>query len=400
MCCKNNTHRFINYTQKEPVDKYSLWLSENARYNSDGQIEYDNNGQPACDLILKLFKNGRWEPIIGYSTSSTNKINIVKDSYYSYTGQTGYTINHIPLFRNPSDSPDELFDAGTVGEVISNIQYVTATDWNNIYDSTLRNAIEARKFSMWHADSSRIGGIKSSELSLEDRISGQSYYIRCGYKPSDDSYNLYTDADSISDSLYQYIKDYPNKSIYNVLTIRTCEDIDNPMVIKGGGEDGEYLSYDGTWSRPQGTIYSNGLGIDISRDNTISQIIADPEVIIPNFSSLKIKIQRSLRDLEWLTISANYRGDEYTFVCDCKGYNVFDLQRLSLERSVTYTIDSIPNSNNPIYIILRNVIQIDITHDLSTIGYPDTIVSTKDYLVTIQFGIIKFEELDDSRQQS
>ena len=44
MYCKSNVRRVINYTQNEPVNKYDLWLSENARYNENGQLEYDNSG--------------------------------------------------------------------------------------------------------------------------------------------------------------------------------------------------------------------------------------------------------------------------------------------------------------------------------------------------------------------
>ena len=36
MYCKSNVRRVINYTQNEPINKYDLWLSENARYNEEG----------------------------------------------------------------------------------------------------------------------------------------------------------------------------------------------------------------------------------------------------------------------------------------------------------------------------------------------------------------------------
>lgn len=140
--CKSNVRRVINYTNTEPLNKYDLWLSENLRYNEDGELEYDNNGQPACDLILKIFRNGKWEPIVGYNTASENKINIVKGVSYTYTPinyphtthtNYGFSQNHLPLFRNPNDSPDELFDAGTLGEAICG--FVTESEWNNIFQT-------------------------------------------------------------------------------------------------------------------------------------------------------------------------------------------------------------------------------------------------------------------------
>jgi len=42
--CKSNVRRVINYANTEPLNKYDLWLSENLRYNEDGELEYDNNG--------------------------------------------------------------------------------------------------------------------------------------------------------------------------------------------------------------------------------------------------------------------------------------------------------------------------------------------------------------------
>jgi hypothetical protein len=37
------------------------------------------------------------------------------------------------LFRDPLDSPDELFDAGTLGEAILN--FVNENEWENIFNS-------------------------------------------------------------------------------------------------------------------------------------------------------------------------------------------------------------------------------------------------------------------------
>ena len=189
--CKSNVRRVINYTNKEPLNKYDLWLSENLRYNEDGELEYDNNGQPACDLILKIFRNGKWEPIVGYNTASENKMNIVKGVSYTYTPinyphtthtNYGFQENHLPLFRDPQDSPDELFDAGTLGEAICG--FVTESEWNSIFQTDwftnafntsiiggndynwsnlIQELISGGDVTIPLANTQRIGGIKAAQ---------------------------------------------------------------------------------------------------------------------------------------------------------------------------------------------------------------------------------------------
>lgn len=124
MYCKSNVRRVINYTQNEPINKYDLWLSENARYNEEGQLKYDNDGQPACDLILKIFRKGKWEPIVGYNTTAANKINIVP-------GNTNY---HPAIFTG--SNPNDLQDCGSLGELLSNENFVNENEWGDVFNSS------------------------------------------------------------------------------------------------------------------------------------------------------------------------------------------------------------------------------------------------------------------------
>lgn len=206
MYCKSNVRRVINYTQNEPINKYDLWLSENARYNEEGQLEYDNDGQPACDLILKIFRQGRWEPIVGYNTAAANKINIVNGVNYPTTGTTGYTLNHLPLFRSPDDSPNELFDAGTLGQAINT--YVTSPEWQQIFNNS--NFYNAWNTTISHmniqrAQSNRLGGIWANYFSTTS-VAGE--YVEPKFKTSsagtDDK--LYVYAGDIITAINQYIQ--------------------------------------------------------------------------------------------------------------------------------------------------------------------------------------------------
>lgn len=225
--CKSNVRRVINYTNTEPLNKYDLWLSENLRYNEDGELEYDNNGQPACDLILKIFRNGKWEPIVGYNTTAGNKINVVNGVDYTYTAinhstthtNHGFSQNHLPLFRNPQDSPDELFDAGTLGQALNN--FVTQNDWQTIIeDGGLGSAItyqfNSGNINIRPAEANRLGGIYATRYQggyADSNDNATTYLTKCKYKyqaPTD--YNLYVHAKEIMQTIHNYTEEHSDDS--------------------------------------------------------------------------------------------------------------------------------------------------------------------------------------------
>ena len=221
--CKSNVRRVINYANTEPLNKYDLWLSENLRYNEDGELEYDNNGQPACDLILKLFRNGKWEPIVGYNTTAGNKINVVNGVDYTYTAinhstthtNHGFSQNHLPLFRNPQDSPDELFDAGTLGQALNN--FVTQSDWQTIIEDgglgqAITYKINSGSINIRHAEDNVLGGIFAARYNgnyADSNVSGNTFLTQCKYKyqaPTD--YHLYIHAKDIMQTIHDYTEEH------------------------------------------------------------------------------------------------------------------------------------------------------------------------------------------------
>lgn len=133
-----NPRRVVWFSPNEPSNKYDIWLSRNAHLDKNGEPTTDSNSQRDCDYIFKIYDCGQWNPIVGFNSTTAHKIDTVKDVTYSTThnGQTitstGYSEFHVPLFTNPSHSPSELFDGGSVGEVI--LEYVSEEDWVNIFE--------------------------------------------------------------------------------------------------------------------------------------------------------------------------------------------------------------------------------------------------------------------------
>lgn len=163
--------RMIWFNQNAPKNKMDLWLSYN-RHMSDNEDTLDetettdNANQRDCDLIMKVWDCGDWKPIVGFNTTSANKINTVSGKTYTYTyngtshTSTGYTGFHLPLFRDDDASPYELFDAGTIGSALET--FVSESEWQSIIENGgLGNAISNshEHIDLWPAESNRLGGI-------------------------------------------------------------------------------------------------------------------------------------------------------------------------------------------------------------------------------------------------
>lgn len=507
--CRSNVRRVINYTNTEPVNKYDLWLSENLRYNEDGELVYDSPGQPACDLILKLFVNGHWEPIVGYNTTAGNKINIVKDELYTYIHDgVSHTSNsfqqfHLPLFRDPEDSPFELFDSGTIGEAMN--EFITAAEWQQIFNNpnfynTWNNNTPNIEPRIPVADYNVIGGINAQVDSVASDYRGLPVLRggpNCGLTYGDDvpsGFTLYGDSLTYNpDNTFLYIPGWALRSWLNdptgngtplpfpidpgsiVIALDTVlkntssigwrvittssnpsispdiwgvdtgnagkylrikqltewptippgetaptggwnqsnnvmEWVDLPTATQYSGinlikvdsvnsqigidittnvpTDGSFIIYDSgevKWSNAPITAYTHGKGIDIT-SGVISQDITYFESEHSDTVYTVQIDQANARD----TFQITYDNSD-TETVDI--YQVFDFGDVTLNSSIDYSITQMPRWANPVYFILRNVKNVSLANNQETINMPAGF-SGEDYLVTIQFGIVKFEEIE------
>lgn len=126
-----NPRRMIWFNQNAPKNKTDLWLSYNRHYEdtsddetTDAQQTTDNPSQRNCDLILKAWDCGRWIPIVGFNTTAANKIDIVE----------GNTLYHPAIFTG--ENPNDLYDAGTLGSLLSNPNFVTEQEWHDVFNSS------------------------------------------------------------------------------------------------------------------------------------------------------------------------------------------------------------------------------------------------------------------------
>lgn len=479
MSCNSESRRVINYSQQEPINnKYDLWLSENLRYNSEGSLIYDSPGQPACDLILKMYKDGDWRPIAGLSTEHivANKINIVDGAEYTYVSpndniqhtNNGFQQNHLPLFRNPQDSPNELFDAGTLGNAIYG--FVTESEWNNIFEGDpFSNA-----FTYWFptiinngdinindfielANTVDIGGIRAD--TYESQIAYAFKPVEVKFYPNIPAYSnfqgrLSVNANDIIDSLNELWNEHNdllitngwkgittqmrtdhqgiwvglaglnedavgklcmaqlnsldpsgvsiewvNLSDYEIYPILSEENHENgtSYVINGGGKDGTYLDWQGNWTTPDntGTTYVQGVGIDINNNEISCNIENTQSSSLPTGLNISLDVSFDF-DEDYLTIS-----DQYGFSQDVHLYEVFDLSSIESDYDFKLVNEGVQfSNNNPIYLKIQAK-NITLSDDTNYICNEQTL-SSGTYLVTIQFGVIKFEKINTytSIQQS
>ena len=237
-----NPRRTIWLSETEPLSHYDIWLSKNQHLNSDGEPLSDSGVQRPCDYIFKVWDCDNWYPIIGFNSTAVNKINTVYNTNY-ITTHNGHSINsssyqefHLPLFTSPNSSPQELFDAGTIGEAI--LEYVTQGEWQDIF--------EGDAFSLafkWYieegdtnldllvnpAEADKLGGIYANEFQEDDMFPEEQDYhsqsdinnsynwlaqakYKLGYNVSNsEDYNLYISAKDIINAINQYQEDNPNE---------------------------------------------------------------------------------------------------------------------------------------------------------------------------------------------
>lgn len=152
--------------------------------------------------------------------------------------------------------------------------------------------------------------------------------------------------------------------------------------------DGSFIIYDDgvvKWSNAPMTSYTPGKGIDIT-SGVISQNITYFESENTDTVYTAQIDYASARD----TFQITYDNSDTETV---NIYQVFDFGDITLNSSVDYSITQMPKWANPVYFILRNVKSVSLANNQETINMPAGF-SGEDYLVTIQFGIIKFEEIE------
>lgn len=193
-----NPRRMIWFNQNAPKNKMDLWLSYNRHYEDTSENETvdpqqvdDNPSQRKCDLILKAWDCGKWIPIVGFNTTAANKIDTVTGVDYTIDGVThsGKNVYHPAIFT--AESPNELYDAGTLGELLKDTHFVTEGDWDDIYNEYIKTIIEQYPFDLWPAEPNKLGGIWANTYS-----SGNTSFAQCRYKSNADK-NLYISGESI-----------------------------------------------------------------------------------------------------------------------------------------------------------------------------------------------------------
>lgn len=204
-----NPRRVVWFSPNEPSNKYDIWLSRNAHLDENGEPTTDSNSQRDCDYIFKIYDCGKWNPIVGFNTTAANKINTVASA-------DGYQENHVPLFGNPDNSPDELVDGGTIGDVL--YHHMTESDWEHIIESGgLGTAITEysteNPFHLGYAGHQIVGGIWADRftMSYNDTSAVNKTYLaqaKYKYQQTASDYNLYVHARDIMLTIQHYTEDH------------------------------------------------------------------------------------------------------------------------------------------------------------------------------------------------
>ena len=210
-----NPRRVVWFSPNEPSNKYDIWLSRNAHYNENGEPTTDSNSQRDCDYIFKIYDCGKWNPIVGFNTTAANKIDTVTGVDYTIDGVThsGKNVYHPAIFT--AESPNELYDAGSLGELLKDTHFVTEEDWKEIYNEYIKTIIEQYPFDLWPAEQNELGGIFADRFAsthIDSTVANKTWMAQCKYKYNASSnYNLYIHAKDIISAVNDYQTDHPNE---------------------------------------------------------------------------------------------------------------------------------------------------------------------------------------------
>lgn len=197
-----NPRRTVWFSPHEPSNKYDIWLSKNAHYDENGEPTTDSNAQRDCDYIFKIYDCGKWNPIVGFNSTAANKIDIVE----------GNTLYHPAIFTG--ENPNDLYDAGTLGELLANTNFVTQTEWENLFNTT--QFIDA--FNNVIIDGDEYGW----ENLIQNIISGGN--IEIPFATTSTCGGIYADTFDVIANAFKpvEVKFYPRVSLYSQFNHRLC----------------------------------------------------------------------------------------------------------------------------------------------------------------------------------
>lgn len=364
-----NPRRMIWFNQSAPQNKMDLWLSYNRHNSEDDETvqTIDNPNQRNCDLILKAWDCGEWIPIVGFNTTSVNKINVTKGVSYSCTtpnniaySVTGNTKFHLPLFRGDSDSPDELFDAGTPGEIIQ--YYVTENDWTNIITGSAFSYAWEENFT------------EGTEAVLRKFTNSSS--IRKGWTDSEDEShatkpNFVLNGSTTAKNYGRFLK---------------LKDVNDPWRFNHETED----LYGETNNCFDWVDIKAGDGVDIVTSSGASGVVM---VISSTGSNMSISGRTETTYGDYV-ISGGTVYRDGSGVCELQDWNYYEI---SSYKSIV--INSIIDSTNPIYIKTIGIVPPVVASGLNIIDSNgcvsgSTLVLGANYLFTIQFNTLKIEKIE------
>lgn len=120
----SNRRYVVNFQNKEPQNKYDIWLSKN-KHDLSGKTIVDSEYLSDSDLVFKIYMNGKWVPILGIPVSYEGIIQAIEDldkKKMNLIKPTPLVDGHIPVIHQGSDECDQLIDGGDIGDIIE--QYI------------------------------------------------------------------------------------------------------------------------------------------------------------------------------------------------------------------------------------------------------------------------------------
>ena len=112
----SNRRYVVNFQNKEPQNKYDIWLSKN-KHDLNGKTIFDSEYLSDSDLVFKIYMNGKWVPILGIPVSYQGIIEALQKKM-NLVPQ--FVDGHIPVFQQGTDECDQLVDGGTIEELVAN----------------------------------------------------------------------------------------------------------------------------------------------------------------------------------------------------------------------------------------------------------------------------------------
>lgn len=271
----SNRRYVINFQQKEPLNKYDIWLSCN-KHKSGNEDVVDSPYLSDKDLVFKVFINDKWVPILsipisydGIMEELEKKMNIVDT----------FAEGHIPVFKR-NDGCNQLVDGGSFEELFNEMVLGGAT------------------IPISRASTASFGGVKAG---VHSNVSEKEVFIEAKFKSAAGSLGendrLYVLASDVVSAINNYESQGGGLVSIPVMTSATVGgakaasiqsfDVEKyiPVLINTSDEN-LYVNGESVVSilnyivghSPSLNIYTAGEGIAIS-NGEISNILADDDHI-------------------------------------------------------------------------------------------------------------------------